>query len=220
MTCKLNLFKGVGQFNFPKSRFHEELISGLIVCSETRDVNKYIFCNEDISMETNWPFYGGKNKNLLVFGTWDLKANQNYSRYMNQLLESAFDNKDKYFVVVNMHPFIRLHNYFSGVRNIIVADVCLTWSDRFLNNNTISFPAMPVVKNNDENIVGKREILASFQGANTHKSSTELSKIASSEIVINIVKQSGYFNNIETFNSSVVSYSKLLNKSTEVARLI
>jgi len=151
----------------PRTVFHAELLKAIRRNPRFRHSGgKLVIPAEDTAQETNWPRYGNQASAYVRGASHDLSPDGALNGYLNDISAYAAAHADQTLLVVNMHPFVRLPIFFRAAPNIMVADGCLAGHERRLNPRTISMPALPMVSEAAGG--GTRDILASFQGADSH----------------------------------------------------
>jgi len=151
----------------PRTVFHEELLKAIRRNPRyRRSGGQLVVPAEDTAQETNWPRYGDRPSAYLRGSSHDLSPDGPYNHYLRRIAAHAAEHAEQTLLVVNMHPFVRLPMFFRAAANIVVADGSLAGHERQFNPRTISMPALPMV--GPSAAAGKRDILASFQGADSH----------------------------------------------------
>ena len=115
-----------------------------------------------------------------------------------------------------MNPDRRLPLAFCHRENVIIADGSLGEHERQLNKNTISLPALPMIKPNKSPLPSSsRSIKVSFQGQGSHPCRQELIKIGNKkDILINIIKGSDHSKKIDAIRGLEDNlYTDLLDNS-------
>lgn len=162
---------------------------------------------EDLALETNWPRYGD-SASAFVRGHYDKAA---VHQYLNRFAAIA-----KPLCIVSMNPFAGLPVALANRRNVIVAELGLSTSQRALNPRTISMPALPIISSTGATAAGSRDILASFRGAASHPCRVELARLHDGvDFVVELVDPANHAGRIDATSAAIdEGYAALLARST------
>jgi hypothetical protein len=171
--------------------------------------------HEDTAIETNWPRYGNPASAYVRGASHDLADNGSFHEYFTRIVDAAVAQPDQKFLYVNMHPFIRVPLMLREQSNVLIADISLAQSERKVNPNTISMPALPIISARSAR-PGARPILASFQGVNSHPVRQALYGLSDGiSIIVTFVDRARHVGKLDAIEAkSDEEYERLLARST------